>query len=210
MFINWKIIVTVVIVLFVLLAVLGNNPTISAFFSSIKDRITPVIGEKEASRAVQFSLIMNSYGPISFATSRMLNISISGDTTAILQEGRIEINKTINIINYHGSGAIDNILILDGSFEKLERPEISIFLNGPVKLNSSYSLLAVDNLALKSLTLNTSGVLTVSGAETRFSGTISVFEPAGRFVFDRTNGTSLSIVGSAQSITIPSAGINIG
>lgn len=210
MLVSWKIFATVVIVLAILAYLLASNPDVARFFSSISSRVGGAVDAGlEAKRPVEFSLQLDSYGPVGFSKGRLLNISITGDITAKLKEGGIHASKSLNIINYQGLGTVADTLMLDGTFGRIEVPEFSLTINGPISMDSPYSVVEIDNLVIKSLGMNSSGVLVVRGTETKFTGTISINEPAGRFVFDRTNGTRLSIEGTAQKISIPSAGISI-
>lgn len=203
---DWKIILTIIIALGIVLTYLGSNPAVSGFFDSVRDRL-PFSADVTA-RNVEFTLTAGKYSDMEFSVNNA-NFTITGYSEATLKTGNLRTNKTLGIYGFRGSGSIrGNTLTLDGRMSKVELPEITVAIQETIKSNSTFTSLSITNLGVKEIKIeNTSGTLTVRGTTTQFSGDVVVVAPLGDFFF--ANNTIFKLSGKANKVSIPSAGISI-
>ncbi len=195
---NWKLIVTVIILLGIVALVTSTQTSVQDFFSSVTDRLFSIIGSSEE-RNISFSLVAE-YSNISFKDSANITIEpilFSADIRYI----NIRTSDTI-AMDFSGSGEIyGNSLRLDGVTDNIEIANSSIALNkASVISNCTFNSLVIEGLELKELLL-TDGSLIVKGTETRFSDSIEIYNLEGRFEFS----DKLKIEGLASRIAIPEA-----
>jgi hypothetical protein len=195
---NWKLIVTVIILLGIVAFFAYTQPSVQGFFVSVKDKIFSFMGRTEE-RNISFSLVAE-YSNISFKDS--VNMTIQPVLfSADIRYMNIRTSDTI-AMDFSGSGMIEkNSLRLDGVTNNIEIGNSSIALNeASVVSNCTFNSLVIENLELKELML-TDGFLTVKGTETEFSDTIEISNLEGRFEFS----DKLRIEGLAGRILIPEA-----
>ncbi|KHO47773.1 MAG: hypothetical protein QT00_C0002G0435 [archaeon GW2011_AR5] len=202
---EWKIIITVLVTLGLVLTYVGTNPTVSGFFDSVSGRFGSIMGESQ--RNVEFSLDVDKYGDFDFSAKEPVDFLVTGYTEATLKTGNLKTNKTVGIYGFRGTGSVEgNVLALDGKMAKVELPEITVSVQETVKSASTFTELTAKNLAVKEIRLTgVTGTLTSRGSTTQFSGDLTIASPMGDFDF----GNGLRINGSATGISIPSAGISI-
>ncbi len=209
-----KFVIIPIIALIILAGFLTTDPNVSSFFHSVKSKFYSITKiEPPVSRAVNFSVYVDSYDDIQFDRSAPMNVSVSGYTNATFDKNYITFmpQQDLAIINYRGRGEINNdTLLLNGTFERLSSQDLSIGTGGRIVLQSNFTKIEIVNMRLPSIYVqNASGTLTMNASSTQFSGSINIAEPDGNFAFQKTP-RSLSIAGLAQKISIPSVGINIG
>ncbi|MEK6887946.1 MAG: hypothetical protein AABX14_03315 [Candidatus Aenigmatarchaeota archaeon] len=206
---DWKIVVTVIIVMALAAGYVGTNPMVSGFFDTIGGKLSSLTGSGSKG-SIEFTFNADKYPNIEFSAKNPTNITVIGNTTATLKSGTFS-TKSMSIYNFTGSGSIrGNELILNGKIGKIELPEITIAVQETISSNSTFTSMSADYLTAKDITIKgTTGTLTARGATTQFSGDITITSPSGSFEFYKNNAV-FTLSGSASKITIPSAGINIG
>lgn len=206
---DWKIVVTIIIVMALAAGYVGTNPTVSGFFDAIGGKLSSLTGSSQS--GVEFTLKTGNYANIEFSAKNPTNITVAGSTTATLSTGTIKTNKSMSIYNFTGSGSIrGNELILNGKIGKIELPEITVAVQETISSNSTFTSMSADYLTAKDITIKgTTGTLAARGATTQFSGDITITSPSGSFEFYKNN-VVFALSGSASRISIPSAGISIG
>ncbi len=209
---NWKVIITVFIVLGFLLVMLTTNPDVSSFFESMKDKFFGMFGyvaEDDVPRNLSFYINVSSYDGIAVNTGRPVNISLDGEFLADIKNGHVE-SSTVKITNFKGYCKIEyHKLDLDGRFEKMEIANDSVsFEASTIKSNATFTKLTISNLVLADLDMDSAtGSLFIRGAETKLSGqSVKIKNPLGTFEFN--NG--LKAIGFASRISIPSLDMTIG
>ena len=75
MIFDWKIIVTVIVVLIVLASLAGTTPTVGNFFGDIKEKIFGII-ERNSVSEVDFSLSWQNYDQLKIDAKNPVNIKI--------------------------------------------------------------------------------------------------------------------------------------
>lgn len=205
---DWKIVVTIIIVMAVAAGYVGTNPAVSGFFDTIGTKLSSFTGSPQS--GVEFTLKTNSYADIDFSAKKPANITVIGNTTAILKSGTFS-TKSMSIYDFTGSGSLrGNELILNGKIGKIELPEITVAVQETISSNSTFTSMSADYLTARDITIKgTAGTLTAKGATTQFSGDITITSPSGSFEFYK-NDVAFALSGKSNKITIPSAGINIG
>ncbi len=200
---DWKIISSIIAALVVFVSYLGTSPAVSGFFDTIGERFSSLAGDT-TTRDIEFTLVADKYSDIRFSAKLPVNVTLNGYGEAVLKTGTLKMNKTLGIYEFRGSGSvIDNTLTLDGKMSKLELPEITASQD-TIKLNSAFSSLSITNLAVKELKIvNTSGMLTVRGTSTQFTGNITIASPLGNFDFFVNNQT-FALAGKAGKIQLSS------
>ena len=203
-----KLLAVPVVILVLLAGFLTTNPTVAGFFDQMKDKffsfakIEPPVG-----RSIEFSVSLGRHNPITFDRSVPMNITIRGKASVLLQNGRIDADDGVKLVDYRGYGSISDTLTLNGTYESLESSGLTLG-RGKAWVWSDFSSLEITNLRIKIInTTDVAGSLTLKNSSTQFYGSIEIFEPLGTFDF---NGTGLAIRGTTQKISIPSIGINIG
>ena len=112
---EWKIIITVLVTLGLILTYVGSNPTVSGFFDSVSGRFGSIMGESQ--RNVEFTLNVDRYGDFDFSAKEPVDFLVTGYTEATLKTGNLKTNKTLGIYGFVGSGSVKgNGLALDGNF----------------------------------------------------------------------------------------------
>ena len=202
---EWKIIVTVIATLGIVLAYVGSNPAVSGFFDTVGERVDFL--NDNTPRNVEFSLVVDKYSDFDFSAKEPVDFMVTGYTEASLKTGNLKTNKTLGIYGFRGTGSIEgNVLKLDGKMAKVELPEITVSVQETVKSTSTFTGLTVKSLAVKEIKLQgVSGTLSSRGTTTQFKGDITVVSPMGDFDF----GDAFSITGNATVISIHGAGISI-
>jgi hypothetical protein len=201
---NWKLIVTVIIILGIVAYFISTETSVQGFFKSMKDRLYAFIGYTATEeRNISFSLTAE-YGNISFKDDVNLTIqpvSFSAGMTYM----NIETSDTVSM-DFSGTGEISGrSLNLDGFIYKLEIANSSMtFKKASIESASSFEKLIIDKLELDKLELR-DGSLVVKGTETRFSDQIEIYNLEGSFEFS----DKLKIDGLAGRISIPEADIVI-
>ncbi|MEM7819339.1 MAG: hypothetical protein QXD48_00740 [Candidatus Aenigmatarchaeota archaeon] len=208
---DWKIIVTSIVVLLIILVFISIDPTVSNFFNSVFDKVSGLFRFEifNEGKNIKFYLNVSDYKPINFKTNIPTNITLQPiEFYAVLKDGSINTTKTIRIINFKGSGYIGNTINLDGNFEKLEIGEIGSFSNSRIKADGTFSSVIIENIGLKNLKIeNSTGSLIVNETEIAFSlKTIEIVSPFGQFSFSK----GMSIDGFANKISIPEEKIILG
>ena len=203
---EWKIIITIIVTLGLVMGYVGSNPTVSGFFDSVGGRFSSLIGDN-AQRNVEFSLDVDKYSDVEFSAKYPVDFLVTGYTEASLKTGNLKTNKTVGIYGFRGTGSVKgNTLALNGKMAKVELPEITVSVEETVESTSTFTGLSVKNLAVREIKIQqVSGTLSARGTTTQFSGDISIVSPMGDFDF----GDSFKITGKAASISIPGAGISI-
>ena len=206
---DWKIIVTIIVTLGLVMGYVGTNPAVSGFFDVVGDKFSAFTGDSTP-RNIEFGLGADKYSDLEFTAKVPIDFVVTGYTEASLKTGNLKTNKTVGIYGFKGTGSIkSNTLTLDGKMTKVELPEITVSVQETVKSTSTFTSLSAKNLSVKELKIEkTSGSLSVRGTSTQFSGDIDISSPIGDFDF--FSGKSvLSVSGKASTISIPSAGISI-
>ncbi|HLD38845.1 MAG TPA: hypothetical protein VJB05_00865 [archaeon] len=205
---DWKIVVTVIIVMALAAGYVGTNPMVSGFFDGVSGKLSSLTGSSQS--GIEFTFNADKYPNIEFSAKNPTNITVIGATTATLKSGTFS-TKSMSIYNFTGSGSIKgNELILNGKIGKIELPEITVAVQETISSNSTFTSMSADYLTAKDITVKgTTGTLTARGATTQFSGDITITSPSGRFEFYK-NSVVFTLSGSASKIAIPNAGINIG
>lgn len=203
---GWKIIITVIITLGIILGFVGTNPTVVGFFDNVSDRFSFLSGDNSP-RSIEFVLETDKYADLDFSAKETVDFAVTGYTEASLKTGNLKTNKTLRIYGFKGTGSVrGNSLSLDGKMAKVELPEITVSVQETVRSNSTFTSLSAKNLAVKEIKIEQAkGTLSVRGTTTQFSGDIAIISPKGDF--ELSGGLKLS--GKASGISIPSAGISI-
>ena len=206
---DWKIVVTIIIVLVLITGYVGTNPMVSGFFDAIGGKLSSLTGSPQS--GVEFTLKTDSYPAIDFSAKKPANFTVIGSTTATLKSGTFRTNVGMSVYDFTGSGSMrGNELILKGKIGKIELPEITVAVQETISSNSTFTSMSADYLTAKDITIKgTTGTLTARGATTQFSGDITITSPSGSFEFYKNNAV-FALSGSASKIAIPNAGINIG
>jgi len=208
---DWKIIVTVIILLGIIAFFISTQTSVQEFFKFVKENVYSFFGEVVEERNISFSLVAE-YDNISFKDD--VNITIHPIIfSANIRDMNIETSDTVNM-DFSGSGKISGrALSLDGTTNKVEIANSSMtFRKASMKSESTFTKLIIDNLELKELKLR-NGSLFIKGTETKFSGQIEIYDIKGRFEFSYEEGVDvgykLEIEGLASRISIPEADILI-
>lgn len=206
---DWKLVVTIIIVMALVMVYLGSNPAVSGFFGTIKEKFSSLTSFGSKQSSIEFTLEADRYENMDFSAKTPTNITVVGSTTATLSTGTVKTNNTMTVYNFTGSGTIrGNELILNGKIGKIELPEITVAIQETISSNSTFTSMSADHLSTKDITIKgTSGTLTARGATTQFSGDIAISSPSGSFEFNRN--VVFAVSGIASKISIPGAGINI-
>ncbi len=195
---DWKIILTALITLGALLVALGNHPAVKEFFGAVGERLSGISAEEDVARNIAFNLTLDSREDLATETKRKINITIGGkEIFAVAKDANINTtNKEMRIRGYTGYVAISgNSFEINGSFERFEVSDVFVVM-GDVYSNGIFERAEIDDLALKELMTNSSGVLFVNDDELKFSEGLKIEYLIGRFVFyDR-----LTVEGLAKKI----------
>ncbi len=205
---DWKIVVTLLIVLGVLAAFAGSAPGVTNFFGEVSGRFSglfPGGADAPQNGGNAFSLVLNSYDEVRFRASGSA-VALSGDANAIIDNGNIQLRDP-KIAGFTGSGSISSVLALNGTADSVAFGPSRL---GKTRLDmsSSPASLTIGNVSIQSIMQdNAQGELVLNGSITKFSGKLAMKSISGSLFF--ANGT-LQIEGKAVFISIPGAGIKIG
>ncbi len=202
---DWKIVVTVLATLGIILGYVGTNPVVSGFFDTVGEKFS-FFSADNAPRNVEFTLTADKYSDFEFTAKTPVDFVVTGYTEASLKTGNLKTNKTLGIYGFRGTGAVrGNVLTLDGKMAKVELPEITVSVQETVVSTSTFTAMSAKNLSLKQLSIqNTSGTLLVRGTSTDFTGDIDIGSPSGDFALEET----FTLSGKAAGISL-SNGISI-
>ena len=196
---DWKLILTVIILLGIMAFFISTQAPVQDFFKSIKDKLYSFIGYMAVEeKNISFSLVAE-YDNIQFKDD--INITIYPIIfSANIRDMDIETSDTVGM-DFSGSGIIvGKSLSLDGITDRVEIANSSMtFKRASVNANSTFTELIIDNLELEELKLR-SGSLFIKGTETNFNS-IDIYNLEGRFEFS----DDLKIEGIASRISIPEA-----
>jgi len=206
---DWKIVVTLLVVLAVIAAFAGSAPGVSAFFREVGSRIggffsnlglgLPSGGEN------QFSLELTAFNRIDFSMSRG-KIVLKGPAEARVDRGTIKFADA-SATGFSGTGSVSPAITINGSADSLEF-DSSRLEKVRLELSSEIPELFAANVSIASLAQdNVQGGLVLNGSVTKFSGRIEVRGFYGDFFWG--NG-SLRLEGHAGYIAVPGAGIRVG
>lgn len=189
---DWKIIVTVIILLGIIAFFISTQTPVQEFFKSIKDSILSFLGYTVVEeRNVSFS-ITTEYDSISFKDE--INITIHPIIfSANTSDMSIETSDIVNM-DFSGSGKIaGRTLVLDGTTNKIEIANSSMTFNkASVKAETTFTKLTIDDLELRELKIS-SGSLFVKGTEIKFSGSVVIYNPEGRFEFQPIDAEGVNV-----------------
>ncbi|MBI4018173.1 MAG: hypothetical protein HY368_01045 [Candidatus Aenigmarchaeota archaeon] len=166
---DWKVFAAAIVTLLALLATLGSHPAVKDFFASVGGGLPALGGEEFAAGNVSFSLASEKES-LAVQTIRPVNITVD----AVLFHGTVKeaslnvTSKQVRIRNYKGSLSVaGNSLQLNGSLHSFEFDGVFI-VRGEVDASASYDKAEIEGLALRELSLNSSGVLVADGSEVKF------------------------------------------
>lgn len=200
----FKIIITAIIILVVLLSYLSTNPAVSGFFVSIKDKASSLITPNQKLGDTNFVLTIDTEPDIGFSSDKA-RVTVRGRSTGSLDSNSLNTDRTLTITDFTGNWDISgNTLTLEGRHGGASLPDVS-FDAGTVSIQSFYDSAKLENVLLNSLDLDGKGTLTIKGTETRFEGIISLNSVIGVLIVE----DAVKIEGTASKISIPSAGIMI-
>lgn len=197
-FLDWKIIVTVLITLIALLVALGNHPAVKGFFAAVSERF-PSLGEESVNRNVSFTVTLDQRDVLALATTRKINITANAsELLATAKDVNVNgTNKELRIVGYTGFLMVNgSVFGINGSFDRFEVNDVFI-VRGPVHAEGIFTELSAEDLSLREYKTNSSGLLIVEDNEIKFNE-IRIENPLGKFVF---NG-GLIIEGLAKKIVI--------
>jgi hypothetical protein len=204
---NWKLIVTVIILLGIIAFFIYTQAPVQDFFKSVSEQLFSFLGHRVVvERNISFSIVTD-YESISFKDA--VNITMQPVTfSANINNMKIDSRDAVNI-DFSGSGKISGrILSLDGTTDRIEVANSSMaFESASLKSEATFNELTIDNMELNELRI-TSGSLFVKGTEIKFTGPVVIYNPEGRFEF-YVNNSMLKAEGLANRISIPKSGIVI-
>ncbi|GEM_PF-5692204 len=206
---DWKIVVTLLVVLGVLAVFAGSAPGVTSFFGEVGEKFSGLLpwGAADAPQKgdSEFSLVLESYADVQLQASGS-TIALTGDADADIDNGNIRLHDP-KISGFKGSVSLSSILVLNGTADSVEFGSSRL---GKTKLDMSSSPagLTISNVSIHSIEQdNARGELILNGSITKFSGRLELKSIRGKMFF--ANGT-LQIEGTAKSISVPGAGIKIG
>ncbi len=198
-----KIVLTIVIVVFILVVVVGQNPTVSDFFNSVKGKLQIPSFSLEQ-RDINFELTADSYPDFEFSGSGA-NITLFGNINGTLTTGEIKANE-MTIYGFSGTGSVkDGQVKLSGKIEKIKLPEITVNVQETLTMGSGFTRLVGEGIEMELLEIkDSSGTLKARKTDTAFTGNVTIRYPAGNLEL----GNGLKMVGEASKIQL-SNGITI-
>lgn len=220
---DWKIIVTLLVVLGVLAVFVGSAPVVSDFFSEVGGKFAGLFPGDAADASQngdnEFSLVLYDSGEVVFRSAGS-NVIINQSSDAVLDKGSVKFYSA-SLSGFAGSGSVSldstlrspafMVLQLNGSADVLQS-ESSRFEKSKIFIStnevSSSDYFSAGNVSIESLAQdNARGELILNGSITKFSGRLEMKSVSGKMFF--SNG-ALQIEGKAKSMSVPGAGIKIG
>jgi hypothetical protein len=205
---TWKIIVTAIILLFIVLIFATSQPEVGRLFGNIN---LPSVGGGK----VLFSGDFTGYQPVQFRTQKKINMTFYPVRLyAEVGNGNI-VNTSDNVYIYGFSGSVyveNDYMQLNGSFERLVVADTAYFGGGKIDATTDFSFLTIEDIGMDRLVMNsTSGKFVVNNVGFQLSGDrVEIGQPAGRFEFEPANTDSMfRMDGTAQYINVPGAGISV-
>ncbi len=204
-----KFMIIPLVLLVALAALLAGNPSVAGFFETLKDKFFSISEVGLHNKNIEFSAVFDSYEKTDFDAVDPLNITVVGVTNVTLTNGNINTKQTLVIKNYMGTGTVSDKFFLNGSFDQLIVQDVFIGRD-KIFIESDFSVLEIENLHLRLINMSSAaGTLNLTNSSTQFAGSIEIKELSGTFVFKK-EPRSLSITGTAQKISVPDVGIDIG
>ncbi len=196
---QWKMLVTLAIILAAALVLVARTPEVSAFFGYYYSFVSP--GPPNAS----FTLVASSYGNMTF-TAANSRIEIAPESTSLVVAGGALSASNVTLLGFRGTvSAHGNDASLDGTVRTLEADGASItYDSAPVKGTVSFTRLYAANVSLPFLVSEIDGSIVVKGTEIKLvNDTVKLISPVGDITLQ--NGFVMS--GFAKRIELPKAGI---
>ncbi len=198
---NWKLVVTAIIVIVLALAVVGSHPSLRGIVASLTERLPsaermPI----ETERPVGFSLSLDSYPLLRFSATNA-TVVIEPVLMAGTVKG-VDVNtaQRVEMHSFYGDITLaDREVALNGAFERFELPDVIVVL-GRVDISGMVETLRIDNLALRNVTIPAAygrlhvddTTLVLDASELRLDHVLARVELA----------SSLSMIGNASRITL--------
>ncbi|MBI4170534.1 MAG: hypothetical protein HY514_02485 [Candidatus Aenigmarchaeota archaeon] len=207
---DWKIVVTLLIVLGVLAVFVSSAPPVSNFFDQIATKLSDTagvigIGWGEKSN-IDFLLELEQFEDVDFEASNS-TIIIEGIGQANFGESAVAF-RSVSILGFTGSGSFSEKFTLKGFASSVA--ESSGFKLQDIRFNLSADpdkLNATDVLIKNILFEDAQGQITLNNSFTRFQGRLEMRSVSTSLTLEKN---VLKIKGKAKYIAIPSAGIRIG
>lgn len=202
---DWKIVVTLLVVLAIFLVVLGSRPEISSFLGAVGERVSAVLPMSSEDAGSEFSLLLAPPAAVDF-TAENSALQLSGQAEANVGSGTVSFSSA-SIRGFRGNGHVSENVSLSGSaasmaFDSSRLESVQLGLSSPLAEFSARNVSIADISAD-----DAQGELALNSSVVKFSGKLGVRGIKGS-IFLR-NG-SLEIEGTARSISVPGAGVRIG
>lgn len=206
---DWKIVLTLLIVLAVIGFFASSTPAVSSFFSSVGSRMEGALSaiglRSQESGTNEFALELSPFGDVQFEASGS-SLAIRGSAEARVDRGIVRFSSA-SLEGFSGRGSLSSSLQLNGSADSMEF-DSSVLEKVRVEISSPVEEFSASGAYIRSLSQNsTQGELALRGSVTRFTGSVELREARASLLF--YNGT-LRIEGNASKISVPGAGIMIG
>jgi hypothetical protein len=202
---DWKIIVTLLIVLVLLAGFMGSTPGVSSFLGEVGSRAGSVfsglgidLGEKSGHN---FTLVLSRYDKIGL-NMKSSAISADGNASAKIDNGEIRFSH-VDMTNFTGSGSASSVLVLNGSADKILFDSSSF---GRTRIDMVSSVAAIDDARIQEISQDAEGEMQLGNSSIKFSGRIDMKSIEASMTLG--NGV-LRIQGTAAKISIPGAGVNL-
>ncbi len=208
---DWKIVVTLLVVLGILAVFASSAPPVSIFFDQIANKLSDAAGiigigwgEKGT---IDFSLELEQFGGLEFEASNS-TITLEGLGQANFGESAVAF-RGVSISGFTGSGSFSEKFVLkgfassvaDNSGFKLQDIRFNLSA-GPDSFNAT-NFIMIKNLVFE----NAQGHIILNNSFTRFQGRLEMRSVSSSLLFEKG---VLKIEGKAKYISIPNAGIRLG
>jgi len=202
--VNWKIIVTGIIILVLILVVMTTQPSFSQFFGKVTGKVTNIAGE---GGRVTFSMSVGAYD----ISSSAVNANVIVDTpemnaklgdNEVTAQGEISLEGFTGRIMTEGSSAVIN-----GSISKIISSGLTLTGSQNFETTVSFASLSVKNVSISKIETDSAKMLKVNSIEISPEGKAVMLDSVLGEINYKDGETT--ITGTAKSFKIPEAGISI-
>ncbi|MBI4014893.1 MAG: hypothetical protein HY365_02980 [Candidatus Aenigmarchaeota archaeon] len=196
---EWKILVTLAIMLLAALAFVSRTPEVASFFGYYYSFVSP------SPPNVSFALVASSYGNITF-TAANSRIEIEPKDSSLSVAGGALSASNVTLLGFRGTmSARGSEASLDGTVRTMEAGgAVVAYDNAPVKGTVKFVRLYAANVSLPLIAEELDGTIVVKGTLiTLVNDTVKLVSPVG----DVTLTDNLMMSGFAKRIELPKAGI---
>ncbi len=207
---DWKIAATGIIVLCIMAFFIGSSPSVSGFFAGVSNKVGNLgqmaginWGEKGTN---EITLYLDNFSQLDFQSTSSF-FSAKGNIEAQIDSGTIGLAE-LSAPDFTGSGVLSpGKLEASGSVSEISSSATRLKTSHIVLSSSLDEMSLINSYVAGIIWSDASGEAVMGTASSKFSGNINMKNFRGSIDYEKGK---LILSGTADSVVIPSAGINVG